>query len=336
VTALDARHYDGRTSVRRDARVTLDRGRDFVWLTVEVPGLEASRHLLQSCTVDLGVGGDTRMIGLPDGGTLEVPDGRAWDSLLARHGQHARLRLLASVERHWRATLAALALSATLIWAALAYGVPALVDRSVALIPPATDASIAAGGLKLLDAQLFAPTQLDAGRRAELGRSFASVAADLGADDVRLLFRRGREVGANAFALPDGTVIVTDELVALAAHEDELRAVFAHEIGHVRHRHAMRALLATSLTSVLSIALLGDVSAATTLVTGVPVTLAHAANSRQFEREADAVARHWMRQAGVPDARFDDLLERLERESGSGRWNYLSTHPPLAERLSGD
>lgn len=336
MTAVAARYYDGRTSVARDALVALDRGHEFVWLTVEVPGVGDSRHLLRACTVDLGVGGDGRMIGLPDGGTIEIADGRSWDELLARHGQRAGLRLLDSVERHWRPTLAALAMSVILLWAAMVHGVPALVNRSAGLIPPETDALIAAGGLRLLDARLFAPTQVAAGRQAELSSLFAGVARDLDAARARLVFRQGREVGANAFALPDGTVIVTDELVALAGHDDELRAVFAHEIGHVQHRHALRALLATSLTSMLSIAVLGDVSAATTLVSGVPVTLAHAANSRDFEREADAVARAWMREAGVPDARFRDLLSRLERDAGTGDgWNYLSTHPPLAERLRG-
>ncbi len=50
----------------------------------------------------------------------------------------------------------------------------------------------------------------------------------------------GRAVGANAFALPSGIVVMTDELVELAKTDDELVAVLAHEIGHVRGRHALR------------------------------------------------------------------------------------------------
>ena len=49
---------------------------------------------------------------------------------------------------------------------------------------------------------------------------------------------------ANAFALPGGTVVMTDAIVQAAADkgisDDALVGVLAHEIGHVVHRHGMR------------------------------------------------------------------------------------------------
>ncbi len=55
-------------------------------------------------------------------------------------------------------------------------------------------------------------------------------------------FRASPIIGANAFALPGGIVIVTDQLMQLAEHDDEILAVLAHEIGHVKHRHVLRGL----------------------------------------------------------------------------------------------
>ena len=43
-------------------------------------------------------------------------------------------------------------------------------------------------------------------------------------------------------ALPGGTVILTDQLVALAKNDDEIAGVLAHEIGHVKHRHSLKQL----------------------------------------------------------------------------------------------
>ena len=59
---------------------------------------------------------------------------------------------------------------------------------------------------------------------------------------VRLEFRRGGGVGANAFALPDGIVIVTGEIVALARHDDlSTHPRLAERLGHSGERpHAER------------------------------------------------------------------------------------------------
>ena len=80
----------------------------------------------------------------------------------------------------------------------------------------------------------------------------------------------GGALGPNAFALPAGTIVITDELVQLARHDDELRAVFAHEIGHITGRHAMRMLLQNSATALLAVGLLGDVSAVSSMTAAVP------------------------------------------------------------------
>jgi Zn-dependent protease with chaperone function len=334
VSGVEARHHDGRTSTARAVRVNLRRDdTGTVWLDLDSAEGHIA-HRADACSFDMAVGHGPRRIELPGGGSLELTDGPAWDTMLAHQGLEGAERALARIEAKWPIAVVALVVAAAGLWAASTFGVPALVQRALPMIPAQLDAQVGDGGLQLLDRQLFEPTQIDEARRQQLRQAFAGVAHDLRErGSVRLEFRRGAEVGANAFALPDGIVIVTDELVALARHDDELRAVFAHEIGHVRHRHAMRALLAGSLQALLALAVLGDVSAATTLVAGVPATLAHSAYSRDLEREADLVARTWLAQAGVPQTRYDDLLRRLETESGAGRWTYLSTHPALDERL---
>ena len=45
---------------------------------------------------------------------------------------------------------------------------------------------------------------------------------------------------ANAFALPDGSVIVTQGMLKLAEHPDELAGVIAHEIAHIDRDHVMK------------------------------------------------------------------------------------------------
>lgn len=335
MTSAAALFYDGRSSSAQPSSVELQENAGTLQLVIERDGSRVQVPF-SACVTDAGVGDTHLRIELPSGESLEITDPAAWSAQLQRHGLQRTNRALAHVERRWLTVTMAAVIAVLAGWAMFRFGVPALVERAVALTPAETDARIGAGGLAVLDKQAFGPTALSASRRDELRQTFAAVAGDLGMSGrVRLEFRDGRELGANAFALPDGIVVLTDELAKLSRHDDELRAVFAHEIGHVQHRHAMRALLASSLNALLAVAILGDVTSATTLIAGVPVTLAHAANSREFEREADAVARRWMQQADVPPHRLGDLLQRLAAAHDHGGWNYLASHPPLAERLRG-
>ena len=75
---------------------------------------------------------------------------------------------------------------------------------------------------------------------------------------MSLAFRRGRDLGANAFALPDGVIVFTDELIGLLESDAEILAVFAHEYGHVVERHSLRQILQDSAIAVLSFLLIGE------------------------------------------------------------------------------
>ena len=158
--------------------------------------------------------------------------------------------------------------------------------------------------------------------------------------DLDIIFRKGRGIGPNAFALPDGTIIFTDEMVNLAEHDQELSAVLAHEIGHVVRRHGMRSIVQDSLLGFAILAITGDITGSSELFIGLPVLLTELAYSREFEREADAYALAYMQNHDIDRQHFANLMRRVEKRSGAGdddgkkKWvNYLSTHPMTEERL---
>ena len=137
----------------------------------------------------------------------------------------------------------------------------------------------------------------------------------------QLVFRKSRLVGTlgpNAFALPGGTMVMTDEMVELVGGDDKaITAALAHEWGHVRHRHGLRMLVqATALAGVTSV-VLGDFS---TLLASVPLLLGQASYSRAAEKEADAEAVRILTAAGIsPDVMvtlFDKLQAKREVASG--------------------
>jgi hypothetical protein len=84
-------------------------------------------------------------------------------------------------------------------------------------------------------------------------------------------------MGANAFALPGGTVVVTDQLLELSPDDAALAGVLAHEIGHVEHRHLMRQLISGTVVGVVATLLAGDTSS---VMVALPAVLADLSYSR--------------------------------------------------------
>ena len=130
--------------------------------------------------------------------------------------------------------------------------------------------------------------------------------------------------------------MVTDQLVELAASDDELLAVLAHEAGHHEHRHGMRQALESSAVVVVAGFLFGDLSGTASLSVSVPVLLLESGFSRAHEREADVFAFDLLRRTGRSPADFAAIMRRLadhHGDAGEGPVSYLSTHPPSEERI---
>lgn len=203
-------------------------------------------------------------------------------------------------------------------------------------VPASMDSALGREALQVLDQVVFSASELDEKRQRQLLSRFDEMTQGLADEhDLRLEFRKSRYVGPNAFALPSGIIVVTDELVSLADHPNELIAILAHEIGHIRHRHALRRLLQSSGTVLLISSITGDITSITALSAALPTMLLEAKYSRAFESEADEFALQYLDDHDIPAKHFADILGRLEELSGtnSRTRDYLATHPPTSRRL---
>ncbi|HZF25801.1 MAG TPA: M48 family metallopeptidase [Steroidobacteraceae bacterium] len=333
MTGIQAQFFDGRSSVRHPVELEIDAAG-----VVRLTGLgETREYPLNETRISERIGHTPRTLRFPDGSACQVLDNDAIDAALEALDSTSAQHDVHRLESQWTYAVLALIALIAIVWAAIQYGIPAAARHVAAVFPPRADALIGAQALELLDHGYFSPSKLPPERQQQLRDEFAAMTRDL--DDTheyRLEFRHGGELGANAFALPSGIVVMTDELVELAQADQELQTVLAHEIGHVVHRHSLRMLLQSSATSLLMIGLTGDVSSASVLVAGVPTALVQAKHSRQFEAEADAYAYAWMDRNGISHQYFRDMLARLEKKYGggdAGAMSWLSSHPKTAERI---
>jgi Zn-dependent protease with chaperone function len=332
--AIAGDFYDGGSS-RRAAAAAEVAGDGTV--TVLVDGRRVCVAPLAEVDVSDRVGRTPRQLRFPGGELFETGDNESIDAVLAGFASAPRARLLHALESRWKHVVAALALVGASGWWAIAYGIPLLAERVARALPVSVDRSLGESALGVLDRTLFEPTRLDEATQARLRGRFAAVAPAAGfAAGSDLLFRHSPAIGANAFALPAGTIVLTDELVEIAEGDDEIVAVLAHEIGHVVNRHSLRQALQSSAVALVALAVTSDAGAVSSLVAGLPALLVQTKFSRDFEREADDYARALLDEKGISPANLANLLGRIERSAGAAdsRFDFLSTHPALEERAA--
>jgi hypothetical protein len=324
--SVAAHFYDGRTSQRREVQLDVDGAR----LVVRSDGFERAATLAE-LAVSERLGSAPRVVRFADGALCEVRDHAAFDALLAALGHRAR-----PVER-WQRSLH-LAVASTVVVAGVmvagyVYGVPWAAADIAERLPPHVSGELSRRTLASLEQGLLQPSKLPAARRERLREDFAALARKAGAPPMDLRFGAS-VIGANAFALPDGTVILLDAL-AERCSDEEIFAVLGHELGHVEHRHGVRLLLQGSLVGIVAAWWLGDLSG---LLAAAPVALLQSRYSRDFEKEADAYAVRLLKANGLSPALLADALEKLAlahgQRTGERHWiDYLSSHPATGERL---
>lgn len=282
------------------------------------------------------VGSVPRRFAFPDGSQFVTRDNDGVDDMMRAMGEGKGWRFV-----HWleqaRPRLAVLVLAVILFAVAIyRYAIPALVEVAVLVTPPVVPQIMSQGVLSSLDRAVFSPSELDVARQTRIRADFAVIAAlsPGGEAAYRLNFRKGGHIGPNAFALPDGTLVLTDELVRLAGDDDEMiTGVLAHEIGHVEHEHSLRQLYRTAGTVGLIMLIAGDVGSAMEDILTQGGGLLALSYSRDAEREADRRSAELMVEAGADPLALMRFFELIEKKFGAGDGpGFLSSHPPTPER----
>lgn len=153
-----------------------------------------------------------------------------------------------------------------------------------------------------------------------------SAAMDPGREKVRVQLAKVDMV--NAVALPGGRVLIFDKLVQDARSPEEVAGVVGHEIGHVRERHVMQALLRQFGLTIL-------LSGANSDITGTLGGLTAMGYSRKAEAEADDFARVQLARSNVSPAPTAEFFARLRKDdptSGSKALSYFASHPDTKSR----
>lgn len=321
------RWFDGQDNRPHDARArVMD---DMLELELALPEPVLRRYRLASLRVGEHWPGRPLPVGLPDGGTLWLDE--AGDTLAKRLAPRGWAQRLSA---GWRGTLACLLVLVGLLAWFDRQGVGLMVKAALPLVPRSVDDAVGERVYHSLVGSWLTDSRIPEARQDEIDRRFQAVARAFPELTLKLEFRRTKQRGGgfNAFALPNGTLVLLDGLTK-ALDDDQLMAVLAHEAGHVRHRHGMQSVArSVGLLAVASV-VMGDYSGVAATAAATVQSLHY---SRDAEREADAEAQRLIATLGLPPDTLVRVWTRFAQEMdahGGEMPAWLSTHPSMAERL---
>ena len=310
--ALQVDYFDGRSSRAHAALLQIKDQQAHI--TQRSSGLPVAQVALKDIQWPERTRYGARIAQFPDGASVQSLDAAAWDAWAVAHGlgQSGVVR----AQQSWRGVAVALVLLMGVVGAAYQWGLPVFARGATAVVPHEVDEVLGRNALIQIDASLMKPTQLPRETQSRIRQRFAqAVQQTYGADGPRyqLEFRQS-SIGPNAFALPGGTMVMTDELVELVKDDDVLMGVLGHELGHVTARHGMRQLVqVTAMQAALGVAF-GDYGS---LITLAPLVLGSMAYSREHEREADAESIRFMRAARISPLVMVKFFEVVRAEQAA-------------------
>ncbi len=294
-------------------------------------GHELGRGELKHLEVDQQIGTAPRKLKLLDGTLFETTDFDAVEQVRT----DPKSRLLHSMEA-FRGRLAVVVVACLaggfLVYT---YALPLLVTIAIWLTPPALERTIDRGTMQTIDFTMAEPTQLDAETMAEAEELFARLLNAMptrqrNASSFSLEFRDMPGLGPNAFALPGGTIVLTDALVTQFDDPDVIGGILGHEIGHVVEKHGLRQLYRSLGIYVLIAFIVGDTGPIledVILEGNVLLSLAH---SRAHERSADDFGIRLADEAGLDPGGLMEFFSSLPPDGGP---SWYSTHPSHDERV---
>lgn len=321
--------FDGESLKTRPADVTICD--PLIVVVADGFRLEAN---LAGIRVSTRLGRLPRYVYLPNGATVETFDHPAVDALQNRMARGRWAALVPWLES--QAPLAAVATVLVVASVALAVflGLPAAARHAALNVPESIDRRAGQAALATFS-RFTQPSRLTAAQAGRVRELAARIAGHRGVDPPHIEFRSIGGRFPNAFALPGRIIVVTDELLALDASDDELSAVLAHELGHLENRHSLQSVFRGSAALLLVSAITGDLSTLTTFSASIPIVLLQRGYSREFEVAADLHAVETLHQAGINVDSFATILKKLEtsRPSAGPDYSWFSTHPATEDRI---
>jgi Zn-dependent protease with chaperone function len=221
------------------------------------------------------------------------------------------------------------ALSAFLYFVALDLAV----EGVVRVLPRSVDRLLGETALRTFATDTVALPDGAAARALAKSRGLVRQLQPEAEDSVRILILPDTSV-KNAFAFPDGSIVIFRGMLRLLETQEEWMALLAHEGAHVHLRHGMRGVVRSSILALGASLAFGDLSGMSTVLVDNAGALADLSYGRKQEAAADRYAQERLRAAGYRADGLVSLFRKLLALHDIPGWaEFLSSHPSTQSRI---
>jgi len=272
------------------------------------------------------LGNTTRIITLPNDTVLHSKDNDTIDKALKTFLDHNAF--VHKLESSTKYALGSLALLLVAVLFFITIGADISAKAIASITPQSIKDNLSTKTLKILDEYYLKNTFIDPKRQSEIKQIFEKVAD--GEKRYHLHFRRG--IGINAFALPSGDIVISDELVKFAgSNSDMVFGILAHEKAHIELNHSIQIMVKSSIVGAVVGYLTGDFAS---VVSGMAANLIKADYSREYEREADLYAKKLMKTYNVDPKGIAMFFREMHKKYGKNNdtLGFFASHPDSLER----
>ncbi|KXI27600.1 M48 family metallopeptidase [Paraglaciecola hydrolytica] len=290
---------------------------------------------IKDVVVNDKLGSIPREIVLPDIGLLMIDANPAVNTWLTQSATQSKI---AKLESNTTLILASSILVPAVLYLFFKFGIPSAAITFAEYVPQNMVEIASRHTLVALDKSVLDASELPVETQDKYQDHWAHISQQLNLEssDFNIQFRQSKTMGANAFALPNGTIVITDELVELLEHNtDLLTAILLHEIGHVTHKHSMRLIAETMATSLAIDYFFGDLGALIEAFAGLSNTIVQNQFSQKLEWEADNFALSKIPALGLEPDSFALAMEKLAATmpEESKLQHLIQSHPLMRERI---
>ncbi len=332
---INAYYYDGKTAIRKLVRLII------VQNQFEIQGENLKiRMNFKGVSISPRFGNAPRLLYFKGAGYCEIIDHIIFEEWLKVSGIKST-SILSKLENSWSYTIASVFIFIVIYISLYLWGIPYIANITAHNISNDSARSIDTQLLKtFLDYGFIEESWLNYKRKTVIMEKLKKLHFGNEKPEYDLKFFWSKKIGANAFAFPGGTIVITDQLIELSNSDEEIIAVLLHEIGHVKEKHPMRQFLQSTVVGLAVFLFLGDTS---TLLTSAYTILLENNYSREFELSADIYAAKILKNNDISPFVLGNILDKIEKHYLSKKENkdkskyigeLFSTHPKTSERIN--
>ena len=299
---------------------------------------------LKELIISSRLGNTLRKITLPNGCVFVTKENDKIDTLLLDNLN--KKNILFKLEKSILFVFVSILLVLVIIFAFFKWGLPYMSKQIAYSLPLLANNIIASNTINALDKYVLQKSKLSILKQQTIQKTFINKVLPLMEQNKKLKYKlhfrawtiNNQDI-ANALALPNGDIILTDKLVELSLNEDELIAVILHEIGHIKKRHTMQMLIQKSFISAFVMFITSDTNILGDLGIGLSTFLLNNNYSRTYELQADDFAFRKMLLAKIDPQNLILIIEKIspkkniaDDKKNKSIMNYFSTHPSTSSR----